>query len=342
MDENIGQIISSVPPVTRAYLVGVMGTTLAVQFKYISPLRLYFNANWIVKRRQYWRLLSSFFFFGNLSFDFFFHVFFIIRYSKMLEEGSEWFRRRPGEYLWFMLLIMSSLVGVSLGYWALMNYVVRVNVNSLMMLSQSLSSAIVYLWSRRNPSVRMSFLGIFTFKAPYLPFVLLGLSLVVSSTLPVDDMLGIFIGHLYFFGQDALPQESRRLSESIERRWFSAPKWFRTLYCAATFQQMPEDQLDGVSLTPGTVINDIQRGVEQLQTQTEDNPSVSSNGEYDSNASRQNSVTDSEEEVKVAEGPAAQSYTAAEATRSHPTLRQRTTTGRESDDDENGHTASQL
>jgi Derlin-2/3 len=32
----------------------------------------------------------------------------------------------------------------------------------------------VYVWSRRNTNVTMSFLGLFNFTAPYLPWVILG------------------------------------------------------------------------------------------------------------------------------------------------------------------------
>jgi hypothetical protein len=42
---------------------------------------------------QVWRLFTNFFFFGSISLDFFFHMFFLVRYCRMLEEGS--FRGRP-------------------------------------------------------------------------------------------------------------------------------------------------------------------------------------------------------------------------------------------------------
>jgi hypothetical protein len=58
--------------------------------------------------------------------------------------------------------------------------------------------------ARRNPYARMNFLGLFTFTAPYLPYVLLLLSLLLGQDLRVD-LSGILIGHLYFFCEDIYP-----------------------------------------------------------------------------------------------------------------------------------------
>lgn len=51
--------------------------------------------------QQVWRLLTNFFYFGNFGIDFFFHMFFLVRYSRMLEEGS--FRGRTADFLVLLL-----------------------------------------------------------------------------------------------------------------------------------------------------------------------------------------------------------------------------------------------
>jgi Der1-like family len=53
----------------------------------------------------------------------------------------------------------------------------------------------VYVWGRRHQYVNLSFLGIFNFTAPYLPWVLLGFSIVLGSS-PVVDLLGMVVGEL--------------------------------------------------------------------------------------------------------------------------------------------------
>lgn len=62
-------------------------------------------------------------------------------------------------------------------------------------LGSPLSFSLVYIWARRNPGVRLSFLGLFVFSAPYLPWVLLGFSLVLHNQIPKEDLSGIAVGH---------------------------------------------------------------------------------------------------------------------------------------------------
>jgi len=51
------------------------------------------------------------------------------------------------------------------------------------------------VWGRRHQYVNLSFLGIFNFTAPYLPWVLLAFSVVLRSS-PVVDLLGMVAGAL--------------------------------------------------------------------------------------------------------------------------------------------------
>lgn len=64
---------------------------------------------------------------------------------------------------------------------------------------------IVYVWSRRNTQVMMNFLGIFNFRAPFMPFVLLAFSIFMTGKVPVADMIGIGAGHLYYYFVDVFP-----------------------------------------------------------------------------------------------------------------------------------------
>jgi hypothetical protein len=49
------------------------------------------------------------------------------------------------------------------------------------------------VWGRRHQYVNLSFLGIFTFTAPYLPWVLLAFSVMLGSS-PLVDLLGMVAG----------------------------------------------------------------------------------------------------------------------------------------------------
>mmetsp|Transcript_4468 Transcript_4468/g.6920 ORF Transcript_4468/g.6920 Transcript_4468/m.6920 type:complete len:213 (-) Transcript_4468:417-1055(-) len=172
-----------IPVVTRSYLTISFLTTAACHLEIISPHALYFNFKRIVDHLEFWRLFTNFFFFGVFNLDFVFHMFFLVRYSKSLEEGV--FRGRTADFAWMLIL-----GAVCLTCFAPFIYI--------LFLGSSLSFMMVYVWGRRNENVRMSFLGLFTFTAPYLPWVLLMFSILLGNS-PVIDLLGIVVGHTYYF-----------------------------------------------------------------------------------------------------------------------------------------------
>lgn len=138
---------------------------------------------------QYWRLLTTFLYFGPFSLDLLFHVYFLQRYARLLEESSG---RSPAKFSWLLLYATVSLL--------LMSPLV-----SMPFLGHPLSSTLVYIWSRRNPDTRLSFLGLLVFTAPYLPWVLMGFSLVLHGTVPKDELMGVLIGHFWYFFNDVYP-----------------------------------------------------------------------------------------------------------------------------------------
>ena len=71
-------------------------------------------------------------------------------------------------------------------------------------LGSALTFMMIYVWGRRNENVKMSFLGFFTFHAPYLPYVMLGFSVLLGNSVKVD-LIGILVGHCYYFLEYVFP-----------------------------------------------------------------------------------------------------------------------------------------
>ena len=101
----------------------------------ITPYNIYFNAWLILQKLELWRLFTNFFFFGSLGalctetgpgnamqecivcaglrerrvtqanlcagLDFVFHMFFLVKYCKALEEGS--FRSKSADFFWMLM-----------------------------------------------------------------------------------------------------------------------------------------------------------------------------------------------------------------------------------------------
>ncbi|KAF8072587.1 DER2.1 [Scenedesmus sp. PABB004] len=121
-------------------------------------------------------------------------MFFLVKYCKSLEEGS--FRGRSADFLW-MLLFGGALL-TSLAPFVAIEF-----------LGSSLTFMMVYVWGRRHQYVNLSFLGIFNFTAPYLPWVLLAFSVMLGSS-PKVDLLGMVAGHAYYFLEDVYPRMTAR------------------------------------------------------------------------------------------------------------------------------------
>ncbi len=126
--------------------------------------------------------MTTFFYFGPLSLDLLYHIFFLQRYSRLLEESSG---RSPAHFSWLLTFASTLLLCIAPMF-------------SMAFLGSALSSTLIYIWSRKNPDTMLSFLGLLVFKAPYLPWVLLGFSVVMHGTVPKDEMCGIVVGHSRF------------------------------------------------------------------------------------------------------------------------------------------------
>ncbi|XP_066871841.1 derlin-3 isoform X8 [Kogia breviceps] len=79
-------------------------------------------------------------------------------------------------------------------------------LGSLFFLGQALTAMLVYVWSRRSPRVRVNFFGLLTFQAPFLPWALMGFSMLLGNSILVD-LLGIVVGHIYYFLEDVFPNQ---------------------------------------------------------------------------------------------------------------------------------------
>ena len=138
-----------------------------------------------------------------------------MRYCKSLEEGS--FRNRSADFLWMLMFGGAMLIGLA-------------PFVKVQFLGSSLTFMLVYVWSRRNPGIPLSFLGIFTFGAAYLPWVLMAFSVLLGAS-PVIDLLGLAAGHTYYYLEDVYPRISgRRLLKTpgIVKALFPQPPIMRT------------------------------------------------------------------------------------------------------------------
>ncbi|XP_040050620.1 derlin-2 [Gasterosteus aculeatus] len=197
-----------IPVVTRAYTTACVLTTAAVHLEVITPFQLYFKPDLIIRRCQIWRLITSFLFFGSLGFSFLFNISFLYRYCRLLEDGC--FRGRTADFVFLFLFggVLMTLLGL---------------FSDVFLLGQAFVVMLVYVWSRRNPLVTIDLFGLLFFRAPFLPFVLAGFSLLLGNSVVVD-LLGISVGHVYYFLEDVFPNQPGG------RKLLTTPELLRTLF----------------------------------------------------------------------------------------------------------------
>ena len=177
----------SLPTITRGYLTAALATTVLVQLDFISPVLLFLNYEAIFGSLEVWRLATNFLFFGGFSMNFCFAMFFLVRYGRELE--AKRFEGRAGDMLWCMMFCGLVLVGLA--------YV----IGEMPFLAQPMLSVLVYLWSRENSEQVLSIFGLFNVQAFYFPWVLCAMRVLMGGS-PVEDLMGIFAGHVYYFLED--------------------------------------------------------------------------------------------------------------------------------------------
>ena len=64
------------PLITRVYFTGAFATTALCSLDLVSPFHLYYSSA-AIGRGEFWRLLTNFFYFGNIGIDFLFHMYFV-------------------------------------------------------------------------------------------------------------------------------------------------------------------------------------------------------------------------------------------------------------------------
>ena len=182
------EFFHELPPITRTYLVLCSLASLCTALEVVNPFHLYYNPR-LISGGQWWRLVTNFCYFGDSGLDFFMHMAFLLRYAKGLEEGY------VGRWWDFAFCMVASAAGLL----ALSSY-----FSNIVFFGPSLTFMLVYLWSRRNPGMQINLFFLFNFTAPYLPLVLMGMSVLLGHSV-TRDALGLAVGHTYYFLEDVWP-----------------------------------------------------------------------------------------------------------------------------------------
>ncbi|XP_046681116.1 derlin-1 isoform X1 [Homalodisca vitripennis] len=191
---ELGDWFKSLPFFTRWWLALTAGVSLMGRFGILKAYNLILLYEPVVHRFQIWRLATALFFYpisSGTGLHFLINCYFLYNYSLRLETGQ--YAGRPADYLFLLLFNWICCVIVAL-------------IVEIPLLMDSMVLSVLYVWCQLNKDVIVNFWFGTQFKAMYLPFVLFAFNMIISGG-GMMELVGIIVGHVYFFLMFKYPLE---------------------------------------------------------------------------------------------------------------------------------------
>nr|CAB3237423.1 derlin-1-like [Phallusia mammillata] len=187
MSQNdLGDWYRSIPRITRYWFTAAVAVPLAGKFGLLNPMWLILDYASLVSGFQIWRPVSAAVYYPitpMTGFHYLITLYFLYSYSTRLETGI--FTGRPADYVFMLLFNWATTVILALAL-------------GIPIIFELLVLAALYIWCQINRDQIVSFWFGTRFKAAYLPWVLFAFNLIIRGG-GMHELLGIFVGHLYFF-----------------------------------------------------------------------------------------------------------------------------------------------
>lgn len=196
----------ALPPITRALLTVYLATGLAA-WAGVLPLQFLYH-DWRLEFKrvpELWRLLTHFTFLGKPSFAWLMQLIWLVTYGGSYEQAKFAGNTADGIMMMFVgVVTCMSLDLVSfLSAWLVPPLFVRYFHASALVFQ------FMYLWSKQNPEAQVSLYGFVKLNGRHLPFAFLALDLLMGGDV-WSDVMGILMGHMYWFLTDVYPLASGR------------------------------------------------------------------------------------------------------------------------------------
>ena len=187
--------ITTIQPITGTWIAGATALTIAKHLQLVGMSHLFFSPTLVFHRHQYWRIVTTFFYFGDFNIHTIMYAVTSLRFAYMLEQSNFGSARRA-EFAWLLLFSAATLLCLS-------------SVLTIPFLSLPLSQILTYVWCRKNRHQHISLFGFITITAPYLPYAYLVIDILLGSTLNElrGDLVAIAIAHIYLFFTSWWPRE---------------------------------------------------------------------------------------------------------------------------------------
>eukprot|EP00850_Spirogloea_muscicola_P017893 SM000158S02025 [mRNA] locus=s158:136156:137767:- [translate_table: standard] len=206
----------SLPPVTRAYGTVLVLGAAAAYLGVLDPRLIYLDSRLLFSKFQIWRAATTYLFVGSFSFRFAHMLLLIVQYMLKLEQTT--FQGRTADFVYMLLFGMATTLArtPSSSLFDLLpasgtRFVLALAIPMLNMgfMASVLIYMLVYIWSRMFANSEVSIMGLVTIKGFYIPWANTAIDLMYGIS-PVAGLMGIGVGHLYYFLTSILPLQTGR------------------------------------------------------------------------------------------------------------------------------------
>ncbi|KAJ7753833.1 Der1-like family-domain-containing protein [Mycena metata] len=221
--------IRKIPPVTRVVCISSLAVSLSVMGAVVSGYTVIYTYKLAFERLQIWRLYTSFFL-GSGGINYIFGMRIVSRTMDQLESGP--YARKSADFAWQLFAASVAIMITSLPVGSAVFF-------------RAFLLCICYLGSSLAPVGSMtSIMGLVQLPIKYLPYIMLGMDLVMGGPGAVAVALpGAVVGHLWWWGIWG-PEVGG--AGGILSQWGAAPRWLRE------WMQQPEAAPPGARRADGT------------------------------------------------------------------------------------------
>lgn len=190
---EIVQWYNEIPMITRHWFGLSVLLPLLGRIGIVSPYWCILTPDYLSKF-ELWRPITSLFYYpisSRTGIHYLMNLYFLYNYSKQLETGH--FAMKPADYFWCLIF----------NWFATLLIATFMNV---MLLMDPMVLSVIYVWCQLNRDTIVTFWFGTRFRAVMLPWVLLGFNVLINGG-GLDEIIGIVVGHMYYFATIQYPAE---------------------------------------------------------------------------------------------------------------------------------------
>jgi len=181
-DNQLATWYNGIPQFTRYWFTAAVVLPMSGRLGILDLNNFVLVPQLVWQKFHIWRLFSCLFV-AEPSFNYLMLLYFLYQYCRRLEEAD--YQGKPADMAYMLMVLFSTTIAVGL----VMNMGVLFKVPII---------AVIYVWCNLNKDQIVPFYFGLKVPAQYLPWVLCLFSMVVGGS-GMTELLGIFVGHVYYF-----------------------------------------------------------------------------------------------------------------------------------------------